>query len=179
MTFILVLLTAGLLYFTSAEYLNGRNPSSVTVIQQTTITAPTTANVPTEQMQPQPWNYVEFFSEGRFRADLGEDPVEGYDLHATISVHYVYNGGEQFLTRQTPFTVQANIGNPITVTIVAVPTSGCYQTLTNGGYTDVPCNFACLWNNYGVGEWQGCGSFTTQVHSGPDFTRIVAYFEPP
>jgi hypothetical protein len=89
---------------------------------------------------------------------LGQDPAtqipQQAEVHATISVTYCSNGNKQQGILVTPFTLSADEGSPITLSVVS------------------PSGFACVWDHYGYRQHQTC-TLTINVTNND---KIVAYF---
>ena len=92
----------------------------------------------------------------------GQDPAQCSqpDLGVSVLVQYVGNGQTNTMTINTPSYVEADVGSQIALTVAG--------SLPNW-------NPACLWDNYGHQQFSTCGTFYTQVYSGP--MKIAAFFD--
>jgi len=93
---------------------------------------------------------------------LGSDPatVISSDIHATVSVNYVFNGQAQSTIKSTPFRFGADVGSQVSLSVISSPSGW---------------NFACKWDHYGFQYYDTC-SLTVQVVSVAE--KIAAFFQP-
>jgi len=91
---------------------------------------------------------------------LGQDPepIKSNDLGASVKVDYISGGQSQSNTHNTYFSVAADVGSTITITVASAP---------------VGWSFGNRWDWYGHMRYDGA-SLTFQVPSGS--TKIAAFF---